>query len=93
LPGGIDDQRIPKLVIKHFHYLGFDCTQPLSSFLNLGCIINLNSKSLYIEGISWPGSMTYFSLEFQNFSLCLDNKIASVQANLTAKHNKKGKQR
>lgn len=42
-----------KLIINHFHYLGFDCRQCRSSFMNLHCIISLNSKTLFIPSLSW----------------------------------------
>lgn len=73
--------------------MGFDCRQLLSSFMNLGCIISLNSKSLYIEGISWLGSMTYFSSVLKGKSVFgHQNSFSSSQLISTAKHNKKGKQ-
>lgn len=63
-----------KLIIKHFHFLGFDCRPCLNSFMNLHCIISHKSKTLFTPSLSW--SKFNYSLQFWKVSLHLGNKIA-----------------
>lgn len=65
-----------KLIIKHFHYLCFDCRQYLSSFTNLHWIISLNSKTLFIPSLSSGRFNDPF--QFWKVSLYLSNKIAQI---------------